>query len=326
MSDKHYVHPHDENQLANALKNSRSWVEQYGTTVIYGIAAVLGITAIAVYIQRTPAATAPASAALLSAENETEYQDVADQFENTSIGYVARLQQADLLAGNAVNNMFRNRKVALEEIESARAAYERLVDVSDLPVDLKVRVLAGLARLTECENDGSEEKTKTAIGAWQRIIDEFPDSPLFKKLAEDRISHLKRESTRQFYAWFHKQEPKPGDDSLMPQDRPSSSVPEIPNPLDLNGIGIPGGASIPGISTPLAPGGSSESTTPAAPTEGAAPAEGTTPPAATPETPAAEQPVPEQPAPEQPAQPAAEQPAAEQPALEQPAAQPSGNP
>ncbi len=73
--------------------------------------------------------------------------------------------------------------------------------MSDLPVDLKVRVLAGLARLTECENDGSEEKTKTAIGAWQRIIDEFPDSPLFKKLAEDRISHLKRESTKQFYAW-----------------------------------------------------------------------------------------------------------------------------
>ncbi len=62
----------------------------------------------------------------------------------------------------------------------------------------------------------------------------------------------------------------------MPQDRPFVISSGNPNPLDLNGLGIPGGASIPGISTPLAPGGAPESTTPAAPTT---PAEGTTPPA-----------------------------------------------
>ncbi len=127
MSDKHYVHPHDENQLANALKSSRTWVEQYGTTVIYGIAAVLGITAIAVYIQRTPAATARLPPHSCPRKMKLNIRTWPTSFENTSIVYVARLQQLTCWPGNAVNNMFRNRKVALEEIESARAAYERLV-------------------------------------------------------------------------------------------------------------------------------------------------------------------------------------------------------
>ncbi len=66
------------------------------------------MTAIVVYLQRTPPATAPASAALLVAENDQQYRDVADQFENTEIGTVARLQQGDMLLSNAIGNMSAN--------------------------------------------------------------------------------------------------------------------------------------------------------------------------------------------------------------------------
>ncbi len=159
--------------------------------------------------------------------------------------------------------------------------------------DLKVRVLAGLARVAECENDGTEEKNNAAIAAWQRILDEFPDSKVFKTLAEDRVKRLKMDSTKQFYAWFAKQDPKPGDDLLMPQDGPRSDVPAIPNPFDLQGLGMPGSSGTPtegaAPAEGAAPGGLGDLLTPESSTPAA---EGTPAPAAETPAPATETPAP----------------------------------
>ena len=96
MSDKHYVHPHDENELAKVLKQSRTWFEDYGTLLIYGLAALLAVAAVWVYFQRIPPATADVSAAVLEAKSADDYRDVADRFPESDIGILSRLRQADL--------------------------------------------------------------------------------------------------------------------------------------------------------------------------------------------------------------------------------------
>ena len=237
MSDKHYVHQPDETELARILRQSRGWFETYGTTLIYGISAVLAVTALVVYLQRRPPATAPASNSLLLASSIEDYQDLADQFPDTEIGARARLRQADLQTNSAIGKMFTDRAAAIEELEAARKAYERLVDRTDLAADIRERVLAGIARVTESQNDGSVESINRAVTAWQKLLDEFPASKVFKAVAEERIASLKKPSASSFYAWFNEQDPKPGDDLLLPQDQPK--VPDIPNAFELPSFGIP---------------------------------------------------------------------------------------
>ncbi len=318
MSDKHFIHPPDETELAKVLRQSRSWFDVYGTTLIYGVAAILAVSAVVVYIQRTPPATAPASSALLSATKigtmfgggeqvPEDFQDIADQFPDTEIGMRARLKQANLLLEKAINNMFSNRPAAVTELESAQKAFETLVDRSDVPADIRERVLAGLARVAETQCDGSKAKTEAAVKAWQRVLDEYEDSKVFKAVAEERIRELNKDDTREFYAWFQEQKPEPSSSLLTPQDRPTS-VPEIPDSFKLPDFSMPQGSTAPGGAAPAIP---------AIPLTPALPA--TTPAAdATPAAPTSDQPAPAAPAEPAPAEPAPAEPKPAEPAPAEP--------
>jgi hypothetical protein len=305
MSDKHYVHPHDENDLEKVLKQSGTWFETYGTTVIYGLAAVLAAIAVGVFVSRTPPATAAASAIFLEASTPEEFRDLADQFPGTPIGIRARLRQGELQLNSAVEKMFTNRKLAIEELDLAQKAYERLEQEPKLDDDVRQRVLSGLARVIECRCDGSDEQVKKAIAAWERLQTEYPQSML-QKLAEDRIKRLSLDSTKSFYAWFQQQDPKPEDQPLIPQDGPPA-VPAVPNPFqmpDFSKLGLGGD----GTETPKA----AEATPSASPAENPAPNAA---PAAT-----------ETPAQPEAASPAAEPAAAEPPPADAAPAQPAAEP
>ena len=279
MSDRNYVHTEDEVQLAKILKDSKPWLEQYGTTVIYALAAVLAVSAVFVYISRRPPATATESQALMLASTSEDYQAVADEKPDSEIGMIARLRQGELALRDAINNMFTDRKSGLEKLDEAAATFERLSDRKDLSPWMRERVLAGLARVAETRCDGTDETAKAAVAAWEKVLKDFPDSKMFKELAEDRIKKLPLDSKKAFYAWFHQQDPKPGDDLQLPQDGPGK-VPELPN------------LSIPDLKSLVPPSPTSPESkpadgaaTPAAPTEPGAPAATTPEPAA--ETPAA---------------------------------------
>jgi hypothetical protein len=318
MSDRHYVHHEDEVALAKILKESKPWIEQYGTTLIYGVAAVLAIAAVVVYVARRPPATAEESSMLLLASTPEDYQAVADAAPDSPIGTLARLRQAELLMANAASNLFTNRKVGVEELDKAATTYQRLEERKDLDGSVRERVLAGMARVLEARCDGTEAATKEAVGAWEKLLKEFPESTMFKDIAKSRIEQLPQESTKAFYAWFQQQDPKPGDDLQLPQDGPPA-VPDIPS------------ISIPDLTTP-APAKSdmpaeekSAEEKPAAPSEepkadaekdAAAPAKPE-------EAKPAEEPKPEEPKPEEPkadATPEKAEEAKPAPAEEQPAA------
>ena len=105
MSDRHYVHHENEVQLAKLLKESKPFFERYGTTMIYGVAALMAIAAVVVYVQRRPAPTAAASRDLLLATTAEDYQAVADESPDSPIGILARLlvvesERSGHVAGN----------------------------------------------------------------------------------------------------------------------------------------------------------------------------------------------------------------------------------
>ena len=318
-------------QLAKILKESRPWLEQYGTTVIYGLAAVVAVAAVAVFIARRPPATAEASRGLLLASTPEDFQAVADESPDSQIGILARLKQAEFSLSNAVGNLFTNREVGLEELKTAETTYDVLAARNDIPDTVRQRVLVGLARIAEARCNGDDESTKTAVAAWEKVLKNDPDSTIFKEMAEERIKKLPLEATRSFYAWFQQQNPKPGDDLQLPQDGPGK-VPDIPN-IDLDSFlknlppatsgTTPAAGETPGTTAPptvpdAAPAAGdvpaaptpaeTTPTTPAEPTP-VAPAEGTETPAPSTEPPATEAPATEPPA-ETPAAPTGEAPAA----------------
>ena len=281
MSDRHYVHHEDEVALAKILKESKPWLEQYGTTIIYGVAAVLAVSAVVVYVSRRPPATAAESSGLLLASSLEDYQTVADSAPDSPIGIVARIRQAELSLDQAVGQLFTDREKSVESLDKAARTFENLADRKDLNSDLRERVLAGVARVLECRCDGTDKTVKPAIEAWEKLLKEYPDSKKFYDIAESRVKALKSENSKAFYAWFQTQNPKASDDLLLPQDGPGS-VPDVPK------------IEIPDFTTPAAPteGAKTEdakSETPAAPAEGTpaaeakpAPAEGTPAPEAKP--------------------------------------------
>jgi len=291
MSDRHYVHHENEVQLAKLLKESKPFFERYGTTMIYGVAALMAIAAVVVYVQRRPAPTAEVSRDLLFATLSTtaeDFQAVADQSPDSPIGILARLRQADRELEDAVSNLFTNREASKENLETAEKAYKQLEDRKDIIDSVRERVLVGLARVAECRCDGTDESMNAAIAAWERILKVFPDSKTFKSIAESRIKRLASKESHEFYAWFSTQNPKPGDDLLMPQDGGPGQVPSMPLFPDLHNFGLPGTADTPATETPA-------TETPAADAPGSDAAPGDAPAADAPKT---EAPVGETPAPE----------------------------
>lgn len=322
MSDRHYVHHENEVQLARLLKESKPFFERYGTTIIYGVAALMAIAAVVVYFQRQPAPTAEVSRNLLKATlsaTPEDFQAVADESSDSPIGILARLRQADSELEDAVSKMFTDREAAQVSLESAEKAYKQLEDRKDIIDSVRERVLVGLARVAECRCDGTEEGMNAATAAWERVRTTFPDSKTFKAIAESRIKRLASNDSREFYKWFSTQNPKPDDDPLLPQDGGPGQVPSTPIFPDLHNFGLPDAEA-----PTLMPKGTTPETPATNPTEAETPSEATPAkgdPAQSTATPdPANTPAPETPAPETPE---SGTPEADSPATDAPKTEPS---
>jgi len=329
MSEEQYVHQEDEVQLAKILRESGPWMQRNGTTLIYVIAAALTATAVYVYVSRQPPATAKESALLLAANTPEQYADAADNAVGTPIGNYARLREAEMILQNALSSLFTNRKVGVEELDKAEKTFKRLQESRDLSDDIRLRLLLGSARITEARCDGQEATVKSAIEAWDQVAKSFPGEKTFAELAETRKRKLEQQPTKDFYAWFQKQDPKPGEETGLPQDGPGN-VPPIPQFPGINPLGnliTPGTAS-------------ATSETPANPQEPSAEPKAEEPKTEEPKTeepkteepkteePKTEEPKTEEPKTEEPKteEPKAEEPKAEQPKAEEPAPAPAEKP
>jgi tetratricopeptide (TPR) repeat protein len=170
------------------------------------------------------------------------YANLSKEFNNTSAREWAQNAAAKGYLQSGVSALYTNRKEAEENIRKAIKEWEGLKD-SRIP-DLKNAANLGLASAYECLGDLDE-----AIKYYEVALDMPETTETQRERLKEQISLLKSSSSKEFYAWFNKLDPKPalepafsGDLSLPPQ-QPSISI--DPNTLpDLS-------TTVPSNSAPL---------------------------------------------------------------------------
>ncbi|MFM9961598.1 MAG: tetratricopeptide repeat protein [Planctomycetaceae bacterium] len=227
-------------QHANALPNSQSpllkWLDQYGNgaTVVACVAMIGG----AIWYSMNRTATGRneiAWAKYSQARSAKDFGEIADDYSNTDVGAWARLGEAERLTESGISLMFTDRKGALGELKNADEAFQKVLAKKSAASAVRERATWGLAKSTEAQCDGD---TSQSIEAYQTLLKEFPNS-IYKAAAQERIESLKTESAKEFYAWFHKQNPKLADtkkpmdglpDGHPPLDLPLDDTPEVEKP------------------------------------------------------------------------------------------------
>ncbi len=217
-------------QHAKALPNATSpivkWFDQYGNaaTAIACVAMIGG--AIWFSYHRTSSARSQSAWAQYSqARTAEDFANIADTYESTDVGAWARLGQAERHLESGIALMFTDRTSGLDELKEADKAFHKVLSSKAAASLTRERAQWGLAKSTETQSDADTAK---AIEAYQVLLKEFPKTT-YKAAAEERIEALKSDSAKAFYAWFHKQAPKPPD-RKKPADGLPPGHPEIDAP------------------------------------------------------------------------------------------------
>lgn len=237
---RHELKSHELQKLA--AKISPVW-EAYGNGILLVVAAIILVAGVAVWLVRSSNASVSAGWTRYAACRDAEtYANVADDFPDTKVGAWARLKEAEAHLQSGVRLSFEHRPDGVSDLKKAKESFDKLLDAGSVPAAVRERGLYGLARCLEAT---SGRDTGPAVKTYQKLLKEFPDS-VYNGLAEERIENLKTGSAQEFYAWFHKQNPKRGDranpfgglpaghppfDSGNLFDRPT--LPEIPDLLQM---------------------------------------------------------------------------------------------
>jgi hypothetical protein len=213
--DSQHRHQLQQNDLGQLALKAKPWLEQHGTKLVAGVVAVIVvIVGLSVWMNIRTASQAESWTKLSTARTVDEYGKVADEFPNTLAGVWARLRMGEMSLESGVAALFTDRALGLTDLETARKEFESVLSASvDLPDNVRERAMYGLAATLEALCDG---ETGPVIDAYQALLTRFPNA-VFKTQVEERIKQLEKPAAREFYAWFHKQSPKP---------------PELPRPQD----------------------------------------------------------------------------------------------
>lgn len=254
----HSEHRHQlqQNELGQLTVKVIPWFEQHGMQLVVGIGVAFALL-IGGMIWWNTAASADTDAwtRLSSATTLDEFGTVVDAHPGTLAAAWADLRIGELNLESGVEAMFRDRELGLKDLKASRESFEKVLSASvTLPDNLRERAMLGLARVMETTCDGN---TAPVVEAYEKLLTRFPKS-IYKPSVEQKITELKSGGASEFYAWFHKQTPKPAA-FPRPQDGAAGSTPAF-NPLDLPPSATDSGASKPPMTqeTPAEPAPESE--------------------------------------------------------------------
>lgn len=327
--DSEHRHELAENDLARILTGFREKFGSMGGPLAAGLIALVAVLIGASVIRgRAAAQTQEAWQKLSSSQVAENFGQVADDYSGSEVAAWARYNEGRLFLQEGIRESFVDAEAANKALDSAKEALSAVIDDAGAPSEAREKALFALAVYQETVADGD---TAAAVAAYQKLIDEFPQS-LNRKYAESRIEVLQSEEGKQFYAWFSKQEPKreaPGSpldtgalDSAIPPP-PSLDGESAETPDTTDGADKPAGEDAKMTAPPLEAPAAGSAEKPAAPAVEEKPEAAAKPeaPKADPETakPAEEAAAPaEKPAAETPSEPASAEPATEEkPATEE---------
>ncbi|MGD9646871.1 MAG: hypothetical protein AB7U73_14240 [Pirellulales bacterium] len=198
------------NELADWLGKSIGRVEENYKVGLAIVVVVVLIVAVWAYLRNSAAEKMQESWAAYqraAAEQEsTQLDDVATRYADMPGGACARLLLADRQLRAGADQLFADRADANDQLRRALDNYQAVVDSrADLTPIVRQRALLGLARAAESLND-----LPRAREAYQQLADtnRWPQA-FYASEAQARLDALSRDSTKEFYDWFAKQEPRP---------------------------------------------------------------------------------------------------------------------
>jgi hypothetical protein len=221
-------HRHElaENDLGKIIARWRDQLEPHANKILIGflVVAVLVVGAI-VALRSTTASSSAGVTELSQAEAAEDFETVADDFEGTTAGTWARLRAGEEYLRDGIRLSLSDRAASNERLEEAQQSFDKVLKLTEAPPEVREKALFGLASCLEAMSS-EQTTTQPAIEAYEQLIEEFPDTR-YKRWAEERMETLKSSDAQEFYAWFHKQTPKP-EDRPLPRDFPDpfSSFPD----------------------------------------------------------------------------------------------------
>ena len=206
------------NELQQVVKTTGSLLERHATTIVAVVCGVMLVAAASIWWMRQSTATSSAAWTLLeNAQSVDDFGSIAEKYKNTPAGDWAKLRESEANLRSGSDVLFTDRDLANTDLKRAREGFEQLMASASTDPAVRERAVWGLARCLESTSDGDTTK---ATEAYQRLLNDFPET-IYKPFAEDRISALKTGGTKEFYAWFSKQNPKPAD--IRPKDGAAKS-------------------------------------------------------------------------------------------------------
>lgn len=285
------------NELADWLGKSMVRVEENYKVGLAIVVVIVVLVAVWAYLRNSAAQKMQESWTAFqrasTQSNINELTDVASRYGELPAGACARLMLGDTQLRAGTDQLFADRADANDQLRRALENYQLVIDSpADLTPVVKQRALLGLARAAESLNE-----LPRAREAYQQLADtnRWPQA-YYSKEAQIRVDALTRQSTKEFYDWFAKQEPRPalspaGDGASLFQD---SILPSEPATSPMSTAPATAPSIAPADTAPPSDAAPAEGAaeTPAAETPSTEAAAPTTEPAATPsETPAAGPPV-----------------------------------
>jgi hypothetical protein len=213
-------------QHAKALPNTTSpivkWFDQNGNlaTAVVCVAMIGGAFWFS-YHRTTAGRSEQAWARFSQARSAEDFAGIAEDFPSTDVGAWARLSEGERLLESGISLMFTDRAAGLGDLKKADEALRKVLSSSGALTITRERAQWALAKSTESQSDADSTK---AVAAYEVFLKEFPKSA-YQAAAEERIETLKSDRAKEFYAWFHKQKPKPADRAKPKDGLPAGHPP-----------------------------------------------------------------------------------------------------
>lgn len=212
--DSQHRHELHQNDLGKLTNQAVPFFEQHAWQILGGLVAVAAAIGIGAFFYTQNLATKTDSWTQLDKvlhqpnSSAGDYAAIADKHPGTSAAAWARLKEAEEYLKSGFEALYTNKELSQSEFKSAQEALLKLSrGEGGVPPDVKERALYDLARCTEALSDGS---TDDALNAYKQLTREFPKT-IFRTFAEERINALDSAGSKEFYAWFSQQKPKPAD-------------------------------------------------------------------------------------------------------------------
>jgi hypothetical protein len=210
------------------MRASDALLENLKFVVLFVVLVAGGYGGYTIMQSRSYEAAATAWSKFGSAQSAADFGEVAKEFGSTEVGIWARLSEGEAELSEGVRLQFTDRKSADAELKKAGEAFDAVIKSGAAPVAALERAYLGKARFLEATSDG---KLDQVLEAYQAFSQKYPTS-IYKTIVDDRIAALMKPETKDFYAWFAKQSPKP-EDRRNPRDGLPAGHPEINAPITL---------------------------------------------------------------------------------------------